>query len=138
MQAHPTRLSPQSSRELAVALLELERRALTSSSLAETFERYDELWPTDEFWRASRDACPPSELLEALRRMADATPGVRRVEVLSCHELTSRGFLHGSAEFDGQLALFFAFTGASVALVRLLDGETGRVVLRRLSLLCFP
>ncbi len=134
---HPTRrpLSPKSARELAARLLELEQRLLAAPSLAQTFELYDELWPTDEFWRASREVAAPDELVDALARMADATPGVQRVELLSCHEVASARFFHGSATFDGRLALFFAFAGVSMALVRMLDGDHGRVVMRRLSLL---
>lgn len=131
-------LTPKRARELAARLLELEQRLLTAPSLSETFDLYDELWPTDDFWRASREVAPPDELVDALTRMAERTPGVRHVELLPCHEVPGVGFFHGGATFDGQLALFFAFTGVSMALVRLLDAERGRAVLRRVSLLPDP
>lgn len=132
----PTR--KKTSAHLAEQLLKLERMLISETTFSRTFDFYDALWPTDDFWQASRETQPTEELIAALKQVAESLPLSRKIDIHRCYEIASHGVVHGSAEFDGKLSLFFAFSGIAVAMVGLLEPETSTVVYHRLSMLPLP
>lgn len=124
--------------ELAEQLSKLERKLIVEPTFSRTFDLYDSIWPQDDFWLASRETQPSEELIGVLKTLGEMLPGTRKIELHQCFEIASHGIIHGSAEFDGKLALFFGFTGIAMMMIGVLEPETSTVIYHRLSMLPVP
>ncbi|HEX4343750.1 MAG TPA: hypothetical protein VH255_10180 [Verrucomicrobiae bacterium] len=114
------------SRDFPHHLAELRKRMLHPTDYEKAVHYFLEEFAGDEVFVGESDVDPQPHLIEVLRHVASKAIGRQVVlEVTLVSHLRAHRLVHGNAQVDGRIVLFFYFQDADTGMMMLIPGVHG-------------